>query len=330
MDRRAFVAGMAASIMPAGRAGLNFRTLVGGLDHAEGVAACPDGRLLISGTAGALGVLSPDDALRWIGQAIAPNGVAIDPQGRAIIANMGLLKGVPGGLQRIDPANGRVETLVEELEGRRLAASNNPVVTRGGVIFCTHTSWGPAQNIGNTSAQGFIYRVMPDGTASIVARDLRGPNGLCLDRDERHLYAALTPAGRIIRWPLRPDGSLGDAEPYGPPLGRVIDDHIIADIRALPAAQRADLGYCDGIAFDAAGNLWVTLPFANKLVAITPRGRLEVMAHDPEGTMIAMPTNLCWAGRDLRDLVVVSRGTGSIVTARTRMAGLPMANWPKG
>lgn len=338
MDRRGFIGGAAASAMLAGRAqaaALGFRVLAAGLDHAEGVASCHDGRLFISGAAGALGILTPDGALRWMGEAIAPNGVAIDPQGRAIVANMGLLKGVAGGLQRVDPASGRVETLVEALEGRRLAASNNPAVTRSGVIYCTHTSWGPAQNIGNTSAQGFIYRVMPDGSASIVARDLRGPNGLCLDRGERHLYAALTPAGRILRWPLLPDGSLGAAEPYGPPLGRVVPDHMIADIRALPTAQRADLGYCDGIAFDAAGNLWVTLPFANKLVAITPDGRLKLMAYDPEGTMIAMPTNLCWAnlsgaGRAPRDLVVVSRGSGRIITTRTRVAGLPMANWPKG
>ena len=83
----------------------------------------------------------------------------------------------------------------------------------------------------------------------------------------------MTPAGRVRRFPRRPDESLGEGEDYGPPLGLVVADQTVPEIRALPAAGRARLGYCDGVAFDTAGNLWVTLPFANRLVAITPAAR---------------------------------------------------------
>ena len=306
----------------------DFTLVRDGLDAPEGIASSPDGRLFVSNGGGAIGVIERDGTLRQIGKPLAPNGVAVDRQGRIIVANMGLLNKGPGPLQRIDVATGVVETLVAELEGRQLVASNGPATTRDGDIYCTHSTWGPIGNIGTTMASGFIYRVAPDGRASIVARALRGVNGLCLDREERHVYASLTAEGRIRRWRREADGSLADPEDYGPQLGLVIPDHQAKDIRAMPAAERAALGYCDGIAFDRAGNLWVTLPFANRIVAITPDGRQVDIVHDPEGKMLSSPTNLCWGGEDLRDLHVVSRASGRVVKARTEVAGLPLANWP--
>ena len=308
----------------------DFTVVASGLDHPEGVAAMPEGSLYFSSGGGALSIRSPDGTVRYIGEAIAPNGVAIDPQGRAVVANMGLLKQRPGVLQRIDPASGTVDTLVSEIEGRALVASNGPVVARDGTIYCTHSTWGSIGNIGTTVPAGFIYRVSPGGGVDVVARGLRGVNGVALSRDERWLYASLTASARIRRWPRRSDGSLGEGEDFGPQLGVAVPDHDVAAIRALPMADRAKLGYPDGIAFDVAGNLWITLPFANKLVALTPAGRFLEIFQDPEGAKIEMPTNLCWGGADLRDLYVVSRRGGTIVKARTAIAGAPLANWGRG
>jgi gluconolactonase len=308
----------------------DFTLVLSGLDHPEGIATTPDGSLFFSSGSGALSIRTPDGSVRYIGEAIAPNGIAIDREGRAIVANMGLLKQRPGPLQRVDPRTGTVETLVDSIEGRQLVASNGPVAARDGTLYCTHSTWGPIGNIGTTAATGFIYRVTPDGRADVVARGLRGVNGLCLNRDERWLYASLTASGRIIRWRRRSDGALGKGEYFGPQLGVVHPDQTVEQIRALPATERAVLGYCDGIGFDAAGNLWITLPFANRLVALTSAARLVPILYDPDGARIEMPTNLCWGGADLRDFFVVSRRGGSIVRARTTIPGVPLANWPRG
>src|SRR5258708_738912 len=80
-----------------------------------------------------------------------------------------------------------------------------------------------------------------------------------------------------------------------------------------PADARSGLGYCDGIAFDDRDNLWVPLPFSNRLVALTPAGRLVDIVYDPEGSRIGMPTNLAWGGAG--DLFVACRGAGTIVRA---------------
>lgn len=301
--------------------------LVEGLDHPEGIAALRDGRIFFSSGAGAIGIREADGRIRHVGTPVAPNGVAIDAKGRAIVANMGLLKNMPGTLQRVDVATGAVETIADAIEGRTLAASNGPAVARDGTIYCTHSSWGPIGNIGTTTGSGFIYRVRRDGRADIVARDLRGVNGLCLDADERHVYASLTAEARIKRWRRHADGTLGAAEDYGPQLGLAIPDQTVREIVAMAPEDRAGLGYCDGIGFDSAGNLWITLPFSNRIVALTPAGALVDIVHDPEGRLIDMPTNLCWAGRKLDQLLVVSRRSGKIISAKTGIAGLPLAHW---
>jgi gluconolactonase len=120
---------------------------------------------------------------------------------------------------------------------------------------------------------------------------------------------------------------LGAREDFGDVLGVVIPGQRVADIRKMPAVDRATLGYPDNIAFDTAGNLWICLPFANRIVALTPSGKKIAITHDPEGRFLVMPTSLAWGGEDFKDLYIVSRGNGTVIQARTSVAGLPMANW---
>jgi gluconolactonase len=244
--------------------------------------------------------------------------------GAVLVANVGLLKGVSGPLLRIDPASGASAAVAERVDGRELLASNFPAVARDGSIYCTHSAWSDIRNIGRREASGFVYRVRPDGVVEVVASGLRSPNGCCFDRGQGFLYVALTAEGRVCRFRRRADGRLGPREDYGPVLGEVVPDHGIAAIRSLPAAARGRLGYCDGIAFDLSGRLWVTLPFANAIVAITADGGLVRMVEDPEGRVISMPTNIAWAGPGRRDLLVACRGAGTIVKARTSVAGMPL------
>lgn len=304
-----------------------FEPLITGIDGAEGLATAPDGSVAFSCSNAAAGLRRADGSIRYIGDPLATGGMAFDPQGRIIAASVGALHGRPGPLRRIDPATGTVETLVEELEGRRLVASNCPAVARDGTIYCSHSGWSVG-NIGTTLAEGFIYALAPSGEARVVARGLRGVNGLCLGRDERHLYAAMTAPGRVVAWERLGNGDLRPVGHVGPRLGTVVPNQTAAQIRALPAAERAATGYCDGLVWDRAGTLYVTLPFANRIVAIDWRGRLSTLVHDPEGKRIDFPTNLAWAGPDLRDLLVVARGSGTVLRARMPVPGVPGANWP--
>ncbi len=73
----------------------------------------------------------------------------------------------------------------------------------------------------------------------IVADEIASCNEVRLDAEGRFLYAVETLKGRIIRFPVRPDGSLGDREVFGPDgLGPGV--------------------FLDGFTFDAEGNIWLS------------------------------------------------------------------------
>lgn len=293
----------------------NFRTLIDHIDGAEGIAALPDGRVVYSTDAAAIGLWRPASGAALLGEAHGTGGVAVDPQGRALLASVGLLHNRPGPLRRIDLTTGASEVLVSHIDGRELVTSNCPAAASDGMIYCSHTGWSIG-NIGTTAREGFIYARWPDGRVEVVAKGLRGVNGLCLAPDERRLYAVLTAEGRVMSWRRKRDGRLGQPRQEGPVLGTVVANQLARDIRALPVEARSRTGYCDGLAFDRHGNLWVTLPFANRIVAITPRGKVFDVVSDPAGTMIDFPTNLAFTGPNRHEVLIVSRGSGRIVAAR--------------
>jgi gluconolactonase len=293
-----------------------------GLRRPEDVVVGRDGRVWASDQGSACAEILPDGGLRRVGRTGgAPNGITMDAAGRIVIANFGLSGGEPdgaGALQRLDPETGTVETICAELEGRRLVASNYPVVDRAGNIWCSHSTWDRERaNAGERD--GFVYRVGPGGRAEIVARGFWFTNGLALDADERHLYVCQTLARNVVRLPIRADGSLGPPEPYGPVLG----EPAVPD---APPARRLRFGATDGCGFDQEGNLWVTLVVANRIVAITPAGRVETIVEDPTGEVMAYPTNLSWGGPDLRDLYVGSIRKDYVLHARSPVPGLPLVH----
>jgi len=153
------------------------------------------------------------------------------------------------------------------------------------------------------AGDGFLYRIA-GGRAEIVADDLWFANGVAVDTDERFVYVAESSASRITRLPIRADGSLGGREQYGPDLG----------------------GAPDGIAFDEAGNLWVTLPMANAVGFVTPAGALEIYVQDPDGELIRMPTNICFGGPDRRTAYIGNLLGPSLPTFRVPVPGMALVH----
>ena len=84
-----------------------------------------------------------------------------------------------------------------------------------------------------------------------------------------------------------------------------------------------DRGYTDGVGMDAEGNLWVCLPAANKVVAITPSLEVVTVIHDLSGEIVNHPTNITWGGADLKDLYIGSIRAGYVLKGRSPVAGQP-------
>ena len=119
---------------------------------------------------------------------------------------------------------------------------------------------------------GMVFTWADGQEPRIVAEGIRFANGMAFDFSEEHLYVCETTGCDILRYPILPDGSLGEPSQYGPRLG--LDSSEVQQQRPLGPDVRSKLGLTDGCGFDAEGNLWVTLVMANKIVAITPTAML--------------------------------------------------------
>jgi gluconolactonase len=300
----------------------SLRVVGRGLKRPEDVVVGRDGRVWASDQASACAEARPDGTLRRVGKTGgAPNGINMDARGRILIANFGLSGGDPdgaGALLRLDPETGAIESLCAELDGRRLVASNYPIVDRAGNIWCSHSTWDRERaNAGERD--GFVYRVRPDGRAEVMARGFWFTNGLALDAAESYLYVCQTLGRNVVRLPIGKDGTLGPMEPYGPVLGE-------ATVPNAAPAQRVTFGATDGCGFDQEGNLWVTLVAGNTIVAITPSGKVERICQDPTAEIMDFPTNISWGGPDMRDLYIGSIRKDYILHARSPVPGMPLAH----
>jgi gluconolactonase len=295
-----------------------------GLERPEDVVVGRDGRVFVSELRCAVAELLPDGSfIRRGPKNGTPNGITLDGQGRVVIANFGVHDGVPGPLQRLDPVTGAHETLLSEVSGRTLTASNYPVFDSAGNLWCSHSTQAPTwPEALDGRADGFIFVLRPDGSAEVVAEGLQFANGLALSADERFLFCAQSSAGDVLRFPILPGARLGSGERYGPRLGFVLRRKVNPYLR-LPGFITRFAGYTDGIGFDVEGNLWVTLPAANKVVAITPTRQVVTVVHDPSGEVVDYPTNVSWGGADLKDLYIGSIRANYVLQARSPVAGQP-------
>jgi gluconolactonase len=299
----------------------SFHKIAVGIDRPEDVVVSAAGRVFASDHQCAVAEILPDGSFVRLGpKGGAPNGINMDPQGRILIANFGIYDREEGPLQRFDPETGVHETLVTEVEGRRLTSANYPVMDRDGNIWCansTHAETWPQALDGR--ADGFLFVVRPDGSSEIVAEGLKFPNGLALSADHRKLFCAQTSAADVLAFDILAGARLGPAVRYGPVLGLLAGP-------GLAPAREEDLGYTDGVGMDAEGNLWVCLPAANKVVAITPSGEMVTVIHDPTGELVNHPTNVTWGGPDLRDLYIGSIRAGYVLKGRSPVAGLALVH----
>ena len=259
-------------------------------------------------------------------QGSLPNGLAFDADGDFLIANF--------GTDRLEhfSRGGQTKVLLDQIDGRPLGKANFVTRHSQGRLYLTVTTrmipW--TRHVETMSEDGYIA-LIEDGHVEIVADGLGGTNELRFDADERFAYVAETTARRISRFPVRGDGTLGPRETYGP-------DNVG--------------GFCDGVAFDAYGNLWSTLIMADRLIAITPEGEVLTLLDDgdpqataaldqawrarrvtPEimapatGTLAPWMASLTFGGPDLRTVYLGSlRGT-RIPYFRAPVAGLPLIGW---
>ena len=143
---------------------------------------------------------------------IGPNCTGVDGQGRVVWC-----AGQDRALKRLETDGART-VLAGNFEGKRFNGPNDVAIAANGAIYFTDSDVGLRGGINGGLAQ------MPDAVwmwkdgkvSQVVSRQELGeePNGIALSPDDNYLYLSagtVAPKPRIMRYPIKADGSVGPA-----------------------------------------------------------------------------------------------------------------------
>jgi gluconolactonase len=227
------------------------------------------------------------------------NGLAWDLEGRLVVC-----EGNSDGGRRVSRTekDGRIVTLADRFEGKKLNSPNDLTIDGKGRIYFTDPRYSHRETM--ELDKEAVYRIDNDGKLTRIIATLTRPNGILVTKDGKTLYVAdnASPGGVVTLVAFDLDGR-GDAS-----HGRVIYDF------------QSGRGI-DGMALDADGRVWATAGTKEKagVYVLEPdarrmKARLVTMIPTPED-----PTNITFGGKD-RDLLYVT-GMTSLFRLHTSVKG---------
>jgi sugar lactone lactonase YvrE len=129
---------------------------------------------------------------------------------------------------------------------------------------------------GGAPASASVKQVDPDGTVTVVAEDLRFPNGSVITPDGGTLIVGETWGNRFTAFDIAADGSLTNRRVWGAfgpePVGSTIEE-LLGQIVAAP----------DGCTLDAEGHIWVADGFGSRVLRVAPGGEIVDEIAAPGG-----------------------------------------------
>src|SRR5262249_52941629 len=194
------------------------------------------------------------DGELWMAEIGAGEVVTISPAGkRRTVVNV---PGTPSGLGFLPDGTPLVVSMRERrlmrIKGNRLEEHadlsklssflNDMVVDRQGRAYVGDFGYDVLNR--EPSQPGSIILVQPDGRASVVGRGLKSHNGTMVTADG-HLIVGESGANRLVSFPMKPDGTLGEMS-------------ILATLEGAP----------DGSCLDVAGAVWAALFDKNRFVRV--------------------------------------------------------------
>jgi gluconolactonase len=225
------------------------------------------------------------------------NGNTVDRQGRLVTCEH------QGRRVSRTEHDGRIVTIADRWQGKRLNSPNDVVVRSDGSIWFTDPTYGIDTDYEGDKAESeigasYVYRVDPaSGTVEAVITDMVKPNGLAFSVDERQLYVVDT--GRTHGAHNPAHMRVFDVSEQG----RVSGGRVFADCTA---------GLFDGFRLDDGGRIWTSAADG-------------IHCYDPDGTLIGkvrVPevTANCVFGGIKRNVLYIC-GTTSLYAVRLQVNG---------
>lgn len=185
------------------------------------------------------------------------NGLAVDAQGRLIVADSGTR-----AIVAVDLATKRRTILADRYQGKRFNSCNDIAFGKSGAIYFTDPPYGltdgDASPLKELAFNG-VYRLGRDGKVQLIDDTLKRPNGIGLCPKKTTLYVAMSDEARphILAYPLDAAGM-----PRAKPT--IFHDFSEPLSRKLP-------GMPDGLEVDKAGRLFASGP--GGIYILSPEGQ---------------------------------------------------------
>ncbi len=293
---------------------MKIRELASGLMFPEGPVAMADGSVILVEIGRRTLTRVAVDGKKTIVAEMGggPNGAAIGPDGAVYVCNNGgfnfstnaagfyLPTGQAddysgGRIERVNLNTGKIDRLLDSVEGYALRGPNDLVFdVYGGLYF---TDLGKARP--TEMDRGGVFYAAPGFTSThTIARPALTANGVALSPDGNTLYYAETEAARLWAFDLTAPGQVRP-EPWPSPHGG----------RMLVAAPGGHYQRFDSIAVDALGNICVATLGHGGITVVAPDGRLCTHVPMPERHV----TNICFGGKDMRTAFITLSGTGRLI-----------------
>jgi gluconolactonase len=259
-----------------------------GFKFTEGPVWNPSGFLLFSD-------IPADTIYKWAPNGISvfrrpagnPNGNTFEQQGRLITAQHNRQ------LTRTEK-NGKITILAERYQGKRLNSPNDVAVKSDGSIYFTDPSYGIQKEQEELGFYG-IYRWKPDGTLTLLNKEMVRPNGIAFSPDETKLYVSDSEKLHIRVFDVQSDGTLANSKVFAElpgPTDKGVPDGMKVDVKGNV--------YCSG-----SGGVWI----------FSPTGQLLGKIPVPQSV-----TNLAWGNKDYKTLYITAGN--SIYRIRLNIAGV--------
>jgi gluconolactonase len=268
-----------------------------GFEGTEGPVALADGSILFTeNRADRIVKIAPDGTVStYLEKTGGANALALSAKGELLAVQT-----APAAVAILSPA---ARPLATAYAGKPLNRPNDLALARSGDIYFSDPGAAPQPGAAAAPVKPALYRLDRRGKVTLIADDLRRPNGVALSPDERTLYVANTAGEYLLAFALRPDGSVGERRDF-------------AKLAGFRETASGPTSGADGIVVDRDGRVYVA----------TSAG-VEIFAAD--GTALGVialprqPQNLAFGGRDRAALYVVGRGSVYRIPTQTRGVDRP-------
>jgi gluconolactonase len=214
---------------------------------------------------------NPDESM--LSDMIGSNGIAQDNHGGIVFCQHG-----EHAIARLNK-NNELSVVTDTYNRRPFNSPNDLIMKKDGCIYFTDPPYGLKDQVlwpDRFQPLGGVYCYRKPKTM-LVSTDFRFPNGICLTKDEKHLFVSSNhPSEPYVRkYEVGPDNKLHNGKVF--------------------IAQNAD-----GIKLDDKGNLY--LATNDGVMVVSPEGEKMALIPLPE-----TPSNLAFGGTDKTTLFITAR-----------------------